>query len=134
MPLIRWSSRLSVGITQFDNEHKKMVEMINDLHQALKTGRGSASIGTILDGLIGYTSTHFASEEILMQKHAVPGLEKHKAEHSALTNQVLEFQKEYYNGKAVPQSLMLFIKGWLMKHILDEDREYGPYLNSTGVK
>lgn len=134
MPLIRWSSRLSVGVTQFDNEHQKMVEMINDLHQAMRTGKGAAKIGSIVDGLIIYVSTHFASEETLMQRHAFPGLEKHRAEHTALTKQVIQFQKEYHSGKAVPQSILLFIKGWLMKHILDEDKEYGPYLNGMGVK
>lgn len=133
MALIRWSPRLSVGVTTFDNDHQKMVEMINTLHEAMKSGKGAAVIGPIIDGLISYTANHFKAEEVLMRQHGFPGLEKHRAEHAALVEQVLQLQAKYLEGKALPQSLMQFIKEWLMKHILDEDKEYGPFLNCKGI-
>ena len=133
MDLIRWSSRLSVGVTEFDNQHRNMIEMINTLHAAMKTGKGASITGDIIDGLIAYTSSHFAAEELLMLQHNFPGFDKHKAEHAALVKQVLQMQSKYNEGKALPQSLMMFIKEWLMTHILAEDREYGPYLNSKGI-
>lgn len=133
MDLIRWSSRLSVGVREFDNQHKNMIEMINTLHAAMKTGKGASITGDIIDGLIAYTGSHFASEELLMLQHNFPGFEKHKAEHAALVQQVLQMQSKYKEGKALPQTLMMFIKEWLMTHILAEDKEYGPYLNSKGI-
>jgi len=133
MPLVKWSSRLSVGVTEFDGQHQKIVEMINTLHDAMKSGQGASLIGNIVESLINYTSTHFAAEERLMQQHGFPGLDEHKAQHAALVTKVLQMQAKYKEGKALPQGLMLFIKQWLMTHILDEDKQYGPFLNSKGI-
>ena len=87
-----------------------------------------------LDGLISYTATHFAAEERLMQQHAYPAIAKHKVEHAALVKQALEIQKNFKEGKALPQNLLQFLKDWLMKHIVGEDKLYGPFLNSKGIK
>lgn len=134
MALIQWSAMLSVGVTQFDNEHKKLVDMVNNLHDAMKTGKGSDVVGKTLDGLISYTATHFAAEERLMQQHGYPAIDKHKGEHTALVKQALEIQKNFKEGKALPQNLLQFLKDWLMKHIAGEDKKYGPFLNGKGIK
>lgn len=134
MALIQWSNLLSVGVTQFDNEHKKLVDILNNLHDAMKEGKGADVIGKTLDSLISYTATHFASEEKLMTQHAYPNLTKHKGEHAALVKQALEIQKDFKAGKALPQNLLQFLKDWLMKHIAGDDKQYGPFLNSKGVK
>lgn len=89
MPLMEWNEKLSVGVQQFDSEHKKLVGMVNDLFDAVQAGRGKDILGPILDGLIGYTKTHFANEERYMTQHGFPGLAAHKAEHDALAKQVL---------------------------------------------
>jgi len=134
MALIQWAPVLSVGVTQFDNEHKKLVDMVNNLYDAIKAGKANSAIGTILDELVRYTGSHFGAEERLMQQHGYSGLAKHKAEHAALVKQVLEIQKGFKEGKALPQNLLQFLRDWLMKHIVGEDKQYGPFLNTKGVK
>lgn len=134
MALIQWSQMLSVGVTQFDNEHKKLVDMLNNLHDAMKAGKANDVVGKILDGLISYTGTHFAAEERLMTQHGYPNLTKHKGEHAALVKQALDIQKDFKAGKALPQNLLQFLKDWLMKHIAGEDKQYGPFLNGKGIK
>jgi len=134
MALIQWAPILSVGVTQFDNEHKKLVDMVNNLYDAMKLGKASGAIGTILDELIKYTANHFGAEERLLQQHGYPGLAKHKAEHAALVKQVQEIQKGFKEGKALPQNLLQFLRDWLMKHIVGEDKLYSAFLNSKGVK
>ena len=120
MPLMEWNEKLSVGITQFDNEHKVLVGMVNDL----------------FDGLINYTKTHFANEERFMTLHKYPNFEAHKAEHDALAKQVLDVQAKYKSGAsaALSMEVMNFLKNWLVKHIMGTDKTYGPFLNSKGVK
>lgn len=134
MALMQWSQMFSVGVTQFDNEHKKLVDLLNNLHDAMKAGKGNDVIGKTLDGLISYTATHFASEEKLMQQHNYPAFAKHKTEHISLTNQALQIQKDFHAGKALPSNLLQFLKDWLLKHIGNEDKLYGPFLNSKGIK
>jgi hemerythrin len=69
-----------------------------------------------------------------MQQHGYPEYTKHKAEHVTLTNQALQIQKDFKAGKSLPSNLLMFLKDWLMKHICGDDKKYGPYFNSKGVK
>ena len=136
MPLMEWNEKLSVGIVQFDNEHKKLVGMVNDLFDGMQAGRGKELLGPILDGLITYTQTHFANEERYMVQHGFPGLAAHKAEHVSLANQVVAVQAKYKTGASAVLTLevMSFLKAWLLKHIQGTDKQYTGFLNGKGVK
>ena len=134
MALLTWSDKYSVNVKQFDDQHKKLVNMVNELHDSMKIGKGKEVLEKILAGLIRYTSTHFADEERLMQQHNYTGYEQHKKEHNLLVIQVLDLQKNYRGGKAIlSQQVMTFLKDWLQKHIQGEDKNYGPFLNSKGI-
>ena len=134
MALITWSDNLSVKVKQFDDQHKKLVDMVNQLFDAMKTGKGNQVMGDILKQLIAYTQTHFAAEERLMQQYGFPEYEAHKKEHNALVVQVLDLQKQFQDGKAVlTQNVMNFLRDWLSKHIQGVDKKYGVYLNGKGV-
>jgi len=136
MPLMEWTPKLSVGVEQFDNEHKKLVGMVNELFDAAQAGRGKDALGPILDKLIEYTKTHFKNEESRMTAHKYADLAAHKAEHDALTRQVLEVQAKYKAGAsaALSMEVLNFLKNWLVKHIQGTDKKYGPFMNEHGVK
>ena len=134
MALITWNNELSVGIKEFDGQHQKLIGMINEMYDALKAARGQDAIGSILPKLVEYTRSHFASEEAQMRKHVYPGYVSHKAEHDALTAQVVEYAKRLEQGKGTAAvELMSFLKGWLTNHIQGVDKKYGPHLNGKGV-
>jgi hemerythrin len=129
-----WNPTLSVKVKQFDDQHIKLVTMVNELHDAMKAGKGTEALGKILNGLISYTSTHFSDEERLMTQHAYPEAAAHKAEHAKLVKQVLELQTNFKAGKAIlTLDVMMFLKDWLVKHIQGDDKKYGAYLNTKGV-
>ena len=134
MALMAWSPAFSVKIKKFDDQHMKLVAMVNELHDAMKEGKGHEILGNILNGLITYTATHFADEEKLLAQHYYPELAQHKAIHAELVKQVLELQGKFKSGQAIlTLSVMIFLKDWLVKHIQGDDKKYGVYLNSKGV-
>ncbi|MBE2886467.1 bacteriohemerythrin [Geobacter anodireducens] len=134
MALISWSDSLSVKVKQFDDQHKKLVDMVNQLFDAMKAGKGNQVMGGILKSLIQYTQTHFAAEERVLKQHGYPDLEAHKKEHNALVMQVLDLQKQLQEGKSVlTQHVMTFLRDWLSKHIQGDDKKYGVYLNGKGI-
>lgn len=134
MALLTWNDSYSVKVRQFDDQHKKLVEMINSLHDAMKVGKGRETMDIILKSLIDYTKTHFADEERLMTQHQFPGYEKHKKEHNLLTIQAQEINKQLEAGTfVVSQELLTFLREWLVKHIQGEDKQYGPFLNGKGI-
>lgn len=134
MSLMTWSDALSVNIKEIDDQHKKLVNMLNELHDAMKSGQGAKITGSVLTGLIQYVGTHFATEEKYMKQHAYPDFIKHKAEHDDLTKKAVDLQKQFQDGKPVlTVELLNFLKNWLSNHIMGTDKKYSPYLNSKGL-
>ena len=134
MALLTWSDKFSVQVRQFDEEHKQLMNLINQLHDAMKAGQGKQVIGDVLNGLIEYTRRHFAAEDRLMKAQGYPGYENHKKEHNQLTMTVMDFQKGFAEGSAIlSQTVMTFLRDWLTNHSQGVDKEYGPFLNGKGI-
>lgn len=132
--LIVWSRSYSVGVTQMDKEHQRLIDIINNLYAAMRSGRSKDSIGSILDELIDYTKTHFAHEEKLMREAGYAGFDEQKQAHEALISQVAEVQQKYRAGTALGQEVMTFLKNWLVNHIQGADKKYGPVMNKKGIR
>jgi len=134
MALITWNPAFSVKVKQFDDQHIKLVDMINELYDAMKAGNGSETVAKILGQLVDYTVTHFTDEEQRLSQYAYPDLEAHKSEHEKLVRQVLDLQQKFEAGQAIlTLNVMMFLKDWLMTHIQGDDKKYGDYLNARGV-
>lgn len=135
MPLMSWKEDYNVGVADIDQQHKKLIDLINQLDSGMCKGQGKQVLGKILGDLINYCSSHFATEEKLFKQHEYPDADEHKAKHQKMTEKVLSLQKEFQLGKVtISHDVMDFLKKWLDKHILGTDKKYGPFLNSKGVK
>lgn len=73
----QWKDSYSVKVAALDNQHKKLFDLVNELHVAMSQGHGKDVAGDVLRRLIDYTVHHFSAEETLMQKHNFPGLIAH---------------------------------------------------------
>ncbi len=135
MPLLDWNNSYSVGVAQFDDQHKNLFSLINSLNDGMKAGKGKETLEGVLAGLIDYTATHFASEEKLMSKHQYLQTQSHKMEHDKLVKQVLKLQTDYKAGKAMlSMEVMSFLRDWLNNHINVTDKKYGAFFNAKGIK
>jgi methyl-accepting chemotaxis protein len=133
--LMSWNNNLSVNIKQIDDQHIKLVGLINELHKAMKLKRSNSTMGSILDRLADYTVTHFATEEKLFAKYGYPEEKAHVELHRKLVAQVVDIQKKFKSGDAmISMELMSFLKDWLVKHIQGTDKKYSSFLRGHGVK
>lgn len=127
--LFPWEGRYELGIEEIDEQHKRMVGMINSLHEGMSKGRGREKVGGILIGLMDYSLVHFRTEEGLMERNGYPRLGEHRAEHTAFMDRVGELSERHDSGELfVSVELNDFMKAWLSSHILSSDREYVPFL------
>lgn len=134
MSFLTWSDEYSVNIKEIDNQHRKLIEIINQLHEAMTEGKGGSVLDDTLQRLLDYTDYHFSAEERLMEAYNYPGYVHHKAEHAKLIRQVEEFQRRYrQNPTGLAVQLLNFLKSWLTDHILKTDKQYSRYLNNQGV-
>jgi hemerythrin-like metal-binding protein len=131
---IEWSRSFSVQVSKMDQEHQRLIDLINKLYTAMREGRGKEAIGSVLDELIEYTKTHFAHEEQLMRESGYAGYDDQKRAHEALINQVMETKQKLAAGAVLSQEVMSFLKSWLVNHIQGMDKNYGPVMNKKGIK
>lgn len=134
MAFIDWNSNLSVGVEAIDDQHKKLIGLVNDLFDAMSDGKGNETLSYIFVELVEYTKTHFSYEESLMNKHPYENKEFHLNEHKGLTEQVIDLHTKFKSGQAtITVPVLNFLRSWLNNHILETDKRYGAYLNSVGV-
>ncbi len=135
MAFLNWNDNLSIGIIQIDAQHKNLVNMLNQLYDAMSTGKGKEIITKIVKDMSGYALTHFGTEEKLMQQHGYPEFVQHKKEHESFIKKVQEFNNEIQKGNLlIVSNIASFLKEWLIKHIQGTDKKYGPFLKEKGVK
>jgi hemerythrin-like metal-binding protein len=132
---VEWKDDYSVGIEAMDNDHKKLLNLINQLQTATDYYTGQEFEKKALDELIGYTKTHFAREEKLLEENNYEDLKAHKEQHQLMIAKVNELVKEYENNsEGAIKDTLAYLKSWLIRHINGTDKEYGKVLNAKGVK
>ncbi len=120
-----WDASLQTGHSRIDADHRKLVELLNQLGEAMSKGQGKEIAGKVLADLVTYTRTHFKTEEHLMSVHEYPLAAKHKAEHDRLVEEVGSFKERFDSGAAmISVSLLAFLKNWLSEHIRGSDRAF----------
>jgi len=125
MAFYEWQDSFSVGVKEMDDQHKKLIAILNHLHDAMKSGKATKEISLIIDEMVEYTKFHFIAEEKLMDEKKYIGLASQKAEHAAFVKKAQEFQSEVNSGKlAVSLDVLNFLKDWLTHHILIIDMKY----------
>jgi hemerythrin len=136
MPLIEWNENLSVGVPSVDEQHKRLVGMLNELYDAIQTGQSQVVLGKVLKGLADYVVYHFQYEESLFAQTGYRAAAEHKKEHDDLTRLLHEERQKYEQGAtpALSEEVLNFMRRWLFIHITGSDRKFGPYLISMGIK
>ena len=133
MAYFTWEEKYRVGVKSIDLQHKKLIDLINNLYEAMSSGKGKEILSKTLEALVDYTKYHFEAEEALMTKYGYAEVLHHKQEHIQLTAKVIEMQKEFYQGNtAVTIELGAFLKEWLTSHILGTDKKYTKFFNEKG--
>jgi hemerythrin len=134
MATLEWSSNLSVNVAEIDTQHRKLIDMINELNTAMMEGKGRTVIGNIINGLIEYAGSHFATEEKYFDQFLYPDSFNHKSTHKEFVKNVSKFKENFDKGSlSVTIEVMNFLKDWLRNHILRDDKKYTPYFNRKGL-
>ena len=130
MAFLNWRNDFSVGIALFDEEHKQLFAIINELHETIVSGANPDTLENILNDLIVYTFLHFQHEEMYFEDWNYPEATEHIVIHAKLRQQVFEFRQQVHekNACALATELAEFLRNWLSNHILIEDRKYGEFL------
>ena len=127
-----WNDSYSVGVPALDDQHKKLVGMINrlaDCHAARSNG-SSGAFHEVLSRMFDYTQVHFKDEEDYLQRIGYPRLADHKTEHAAFVGKMAAFSMAASEGIQDEAAVHRYLKAWLLSHILESDMQYRSFVES----
>ncbi len=139
MPLIIWNKSIEIDINKIDNQHRKLVQIINDLYDAMNEGKSNEVLDETINKLVDYTDYHFATEEQYFKEFDYSESDVHKKEHSNFSQKVREYQKILIDGKTdiddnkLTADLWRLLQNWLVTHINNSDKKYKPLFKSHGL-
>lgn len=128
---ITWEDKYNLGIPVIDEQHRKLVDLCNELYEGLKQHRANEGEGwqTVLSNTlreaVQYTKFHFDAEEKILMAAGYKNLAHHKQCHvefvDALTKVLFSFQKATLQTAF---EFSAYLKEWVLTHIAYEDRLY----------
>lgn len=124
MTQLVWQNDLNTGITVIDNQHKRIVEMINRLYVARHGSGGRPAVAAVIEELVDYTQSHFAFEETLMEDAGYPLSRAHKRVHELFIRRVNDYRLRFKAGEDVAEELQDLLARWLFNHIRNDDAGY----------
>lgn len=121
-----WNRNFEIGIASVDQQHRVLVDLINDLGEAMDAGVKLPKVHQLVEALMNYAVDHFSEEERLLAETPLPEAEKelHRAAHRSFVEMVQQqAQREDLLEAEVAQSILDFLTTWLVSHILGSDRK-----------
>ncbi|GFO65814.1 bacteriohemerythrin [Geomonas paludis] len=130
MTLVEWDDTLILGMPQIDEDHHKLVNILNRCYRALMLHDHSHELQEVVAELLDYTQYHFATEEQLMAQLHYAAAPSHAAAHRKFINSIHNFKDRSDAGESfVAIDVLVFLKDWLVGHIQNTDRAFTNFIS-----
>ncbi|MBI2240023.1 MAG: bacteriohemerythrin [Magnetospirillum gryphiswaldense] len=134
MSVLRWSDELSVGVSFLDADHRALVDLINEMGQAVDERRGGSIVASVLGRLGTHITEHFAREEDLLNRCGYPEAEEHAAQHGVTIGRLRELNAlAAEDDEAAAHAVLEFLKAWFVNHVVGNDLKLRDFFREKGV-
>lgn len=124
MAYFEWADDMVIDGGPIDEDHRLLVDLVNELHSATSRGAGQVVVASILRRTIDSTREHLAREEHIMAQHGFPDLEAHKQGHDSFMESLYALERQLQaGGITVAAQLSRVLRDWLSLHIRRNDKE-----------
>jgi len=132
---VSWNDNLSIKVVEFDDQHKVLISLIQQLYENMEEARGNDVVKSTLKELIDYTNFHFATEESNFKKYDYPLTDEHVEQHQVLLRKAGQLYDELEQGASVLSNEVLdFLQDWVMNHILKTDAMYSEFFEGKTIE
>jgi len=136
MAIIKWDESFSVGVKEIDEQHQKMISILNEVYEMVTANNYSdPEIRKILKELTDYADFHFGTEEKYFKLFDYDRAEEHEQVHEDYRLRVAEMKAQYDSAlrNDILVDLSVFLNGWWLWHINHTDKEYTQCFHDHGL-
>ena len=137
--LVTWSNAFSVGVKVIDDQHKGLLDLVNDMFNHVVGDKQAEEdyFKQVIQKAVEYVKVHFSTEEKIMTHTNFPGYVEHKKAHDAFVLTVVEKIRDFESGKNTEFTLLeftQFLKEWILTHIAIMDKGYFTYFKKIATR
>jgi hemerythrin len=118
--LIEWTTALEIGHPQIDDDHRRLIGLLNRFDALAPTDMTAAL--AVLVRLRADAIEHFGREESLMDRVSPEHRARHVKEHLHLADELSDRIASLQAGHAGPGETARNIRDWLLEHVAFTDR------------
>lgn len=115
-----------LGLQEIDEQHQVLFDHIANLDASIRSGDRWLVVYQTLVDIGQWSKVHFAVEESLMRICRYPHVEKHIRQHTDYV-QSIEQMKQQALTEDISEKASEFLKTWLLKHVMKDDRDYADH-------
>jgi hemerythrin len=132
--MIKWDDQYSVGISIIDEEHKKLIDVINVAIVAKEQNYNSDKTKEVLNTMVEYTNKQFSTEEEDMLKSNLPRYLFYRNELlNYIDSMIANYKDLTMDNYEIINEILEFLKQWFVNHILETDKIYINCINESGL-
>lgn len=131
---LNWDWTLDIGIDSIDNQHKELLNRLNQLLASIEEGKGKYEVVKTLDFLEEYVIMHFTEEEKVQKETNYPLFNIQHMQHEEFKSDLKEFRSVFETqGTSAVLALNIQQKlvDWFNNHVLNLDKDLGDFLNEN---
>ena len=120
--LIEWRDEFRIGLPEVDEEHRSLIDAINQLHRELVVGAAITRVTGAIGDIHAAIASHFALEEKEMSALRYDGYVAHKTDHERLLDELLDILDDVVaSGRYDPAILSGRLSAWFGEHFRTHD-------------
>lgn len=129
MTTLAWDDRYRIGLPIIDNQHKYLLQLINQLYDDIATEAPPATFDAVFDNLDDYAIYHFTLEKRWMQGQHYDELAAHQQEHASFRQHIIELRRQHRcRDRYAALKTLTFLYHWLTTHIQGSDVHFGQFI------
>jgi hemerythrin len=125
MAFFEWKEEYSGGIQGIDEQHKVILELMNELFDAIRYEKEEATIKKVFVELLKYANYHFGLEAELFEKYVYEEREEHVRQHEHFIQKIKDLMiSDYLTDRNIALETLHYLRGWFQEHMMKIDMEY----------
>lgn len=134
--MIKWNEGLNLGIKPIDDDHKQILEIINELTLAISNEEEQEVMEGIFQKLQNYIQKHFHKEEALLKDVESSKLKEHIKQHQDFAKKIPELKEKFSSkdNQLDAQEVSFYLTDWLFNHIIEEDAQVIDHLKKENIQ